>query len=80
MRTMRLEIAGEVARLTLDRSDILNAGNREWVRDLNEAVARIGDARGVRVAVITGAGRAFCTGVDLGALARGKTRWWPSRT
>ena len=33
MRTMRLEIAGEVARLTLDRSDILNAGNREWVRD-----------------------------------------------
>ncbi len=71
MRTMRLEIAGEVARLTLDRPDVLNAGNREWVRDLTEAVERIGAARGVRVAAITGAGRAFCTGVDLGALARG---------
>ena len=72
MRTMRLEITDEVARLTLDRPDVLNAGNREWVRDLGEAVSRIGDARGVRVAVITGAGRAFCTGVDLGALARGE--------
>jgi enoyl-CoA hydratase/carnithine racemase len=72
MRTMRLEIADEVARLTLDRPDVLNAGDREWVRDLGEAVSRIGDARGVRVAVITGAGRAFCTGVDLGALARGE--------
>ena len=72
MRTMRLELAGEVARLTLDRPDVLNAGNREWVRDLTEAVARIGDARSVRVAVIIGAGRAFCTGVDLGALARGE--------
>ena len=48
MRTMRLEITDEVARLTLDRPDVLNAGNREWVRDLGEAVSRIGDARGVR--------------------------------
>ena len=68
MRTMRLEIAGEVARLIFDRPEVLNAGNREWVRDFTEAVERIGAARGVRVAVITGAGRAFCTGVDLGAL------------
>ena len=69
---MRLEISAEVARLTLNRPDVLNAGNREWVRDLTEAGERIGAARGVRVAVITGAGRAFCTGVDLGALARGE--------
>jgi len=70
MNTMRLDIAGPVARLTLDRPDVLNAGNAEWVRDLAIAVGRIGAARGVRVAVITGAGRAFCTGVDLAALAR----------
>jgi enoyl-CoA hydratase/carnithine racemase len=57
MRTMRLDIAGRVARLTLDRPEVLNAGNAEWVRDLTAAVRRIG------------AGRAFCTGVDLGALA-----------
>jgi enoyl-CoA hydratase/carnithine racemase len=72
MNTMRLDIAAGVARLTLDRPDVLNAGNAEWVRDLTAAVRRIGAAPAVRVAVITGAGRAFCTGVDLGALARGE--------
>ena len=40
--------------------------------DLGEAVARLARAPGVRVAVVTGAGRAFCTGVDLGALAGGR--------
>jgi enoyl-CoA hydratase/carnithine racemase len=72
MNTMRLDIAGGVARLTLDRPEVLNAGNAEWVRDLTAAVRRIGAAPAVRVAVISGAGRAFCTGVDLGALARGE--------
>jgi enoyl-CoA hydratase/carnithine racemase len=72
MNTMRLDIADGVARLTLDRPEVLNAGNAEWVRDLTAAVRRIGTAPAVRVAVISGAGRAFCTGVDLGALARGK--------
>ena len=67
---MRLDIAGPLARLTLDRPEVLNAGDAEWVRDLNAAVARLGSARDLRVVVITGAGRAFCTGVDLGALAR----------
>lgn len=69
---MRLELDGPVARLTLDRPHVMNAGDAEWVRDLADAVARIGAARDVRVAVVTGAGRAFCTGVDLGALARGE--------
>src|SRR4030095_9542279 len=69
MRTMRLDIAGPVARLVLDRPELLNAGDAEWVRDLNAAVARIAAARELRVVVITGAGRAFCTGVDLGGLA-----------
>jgi enoyl-CoA hydratase/carnithine racemase len=69
---MRLDVAGPVARLTLDRPEVLNAGDRAWVRDLTTAVARIAAASEVRVVVITGAGRAFCTGVDLGALARGE--------
>jgi enoyl-CoA hydratase/carnithine racemase len=66
---MRLAIEGPVARLTLDRPEVLNAGDAEWVRDLGAAVARIERASDVRVVVLTGAGRAFSTGVDLTALA-----------
>jgi enoyl-CoA hydratase/carnithine racemase len=69
---MRLELSGPVARLTLDRPRVLNAGNRRWVADLNEAVHRLADRPDARVVVITGAGRAFCTGVDLTELAAGE--------
>lgn len=60
-----------MARVTLDRPEVLNAGNAEWVRDLNDVVARLERAPDVRVVVVTGAGRAFSTGVDLNALADG---------
>lgn len=71
MRTIRLEVAGATARITLQRPDVLNAGDAEWVADLNEVVTRLTAAPDVRVAVITGAGRAFSTGVDLKALSSG---------
>lgn len=72
MRTIRFEVAGAIARITLQRPEVLNAGNAEWVAELNEVVARLSDAPDVRVAVITGAGRAFSTGVDLKALSSGQ--------
>lgn len=69
---MRLDIRGPVARLTLERPEVLNAGDAQWVADLVEAAGRLAGASEVRVAVVTGAGRAFCTGVDLQALAAGR--------
>jgi len=71
VKTIRLAVKGPLACITLDRPDVLNAGNAEWVRDLGEVVEHITRASEIRVVVVTGAGRAFCTGVDLGALARG---------
>jgi enoyl-CoA hydratase/carnithine racemase len=71
VEAIRLEIEGPLAKLVLDRPRVLNAGNRQWVADLNEAVAAIAAAPHVRVVVLTGAGRAFCTGVDLTELAAG---------
>jgi enoyl-CoA hydratase/carnithine racemase len=69
--TIVLEIRGPVARLTLARPQVLNAADAAWVRDLNAAVSDLRRAEDVRVVVVTGAGRAFCTGVDLKALAAG---------
>ena len=70
--SVRLELDGPVARVTLNRPEVLNAGDPGWVAELTEVVARIGAERDFRVAVITGAGRAFSTGVDLNALAAGE--------
>jgi enoyl-CoA hydratase/carnithine racemase len=71
VKTIRVSVEGPLARVTLDRPEVLNAGNADWVRDLTEVVDHISRAADVRVVVLTGAGRAFCTGVDLGALASG---------
>jgi enoyl-CoA hydratase/carnithine racemase len=51
--------------LTLDRPDELNAMNAELCEALHEELDRIAADRSCRAAVITGAGRAFCVGVDL---------------
>jgi enoyl-CoA hydratase/carnithine racemase len=69
--TIRFTVDGPVARVVLDRPEVLNAGNAAWVRDLTGVVDRLERAPQVRVVVLTGAGRAFCTGVDLTALAEG---------
>jgi enoyl-CoA hydratase/carnithine racemase len=70
--TIRLDVQDPVARMTFDRPEVLNAGNARFAADLAEAVAAIGARDDVRVVVLTGAGRAFQTGVDLNALAAGE--------
>jgi enoyl-CoA hydratase/carnithine racemase len=70
--SVRLDLDGPVARITLNRPEVLNAGDPGWVAELTDVVARVGAARHLRAAVITGAGRAFSTGVDLKALAAGR--------
>ena len=57
--------AGGVRTLTLDRPDKLNAVNGTLAASLSAAVADAATADEVRVVVITGAGRAFCAGLDL---------------
>jgi len=71
-KTVRLDVTGPLARLTLDRPEVLNAGDARFARELKEVVAALGARPEVRVVVVTGEGRAFSTGVDLGALAHGE--------
>jgi enoyl-CoA hydratase/carnithine racemase len=69
---VRLERRGPVARVILDRPEVLNAGDVTWVRELGDVVTRLAASPDLRVVVLSGAGRAFCTGVDLKALAGGR--------
>lgn len=61
-----------IATLVMNRPDRLNALNTELASALNDALGRIAEDESVRVVVITGAGRAFCAGGDLGLIGKGR--------
>jgi len=63
--SIRLEIAEGYAAVTLNRPDRLNSFNPEMHRQLRDALAEIERRADVRAVLLTGAGRAFCTGQDL---------------
>ena len=54
-----------ITTITLNRPEKLNAFIGHMRRDLAEALEHAGSDRGVRVVIVTGAGRAFCAGGDL---------------
>jgi len=56
---------GSIARITLNRPDKLNAINDEMPPLLNDAVSRANEDDTIHVIVLSGAGRAFCSGYDL---------------
>src|SRR3954471_3497181 len=55
----------EIAVVTLNRPEKLNALSRELVESLHAAITDIGANGQCRVVVLTGAGRGFCSGLDL---------------
>ena len=63
-----VDIAGGIGTVTLNRPEKLNALDRTLCDELRDALALLTNSDGVRVLVITGAGRAFCAGADLGVL------------
>lgn len=56
---------GRIARITLNRPDKLNAINDEMPPLLNDAVSRANEDDTIHVIILSGAGRAFCSGYDL---------------
>lgn len=58
-------VEGGIARLTLNRPQKLNSFNTAMHEEVRDAVARVSVESGVRVLLLTGAGRAFCAGQDL---------------
>jgi len=55
-----------VATLTLSRPDKHNAMSAQMIAELTQAAVQLGETNNVRVVVLTGAGKSFCAGGDLG--------------
>ncbi|MCP1336730.1 crotonase/enoyl-CoA hydratase family protein [Futiania mangrovi] len=69
MSKVLYEKDGRIARITLNRPEVLNAIDDELPQALADAVARANADQGVHVIVLSGAGEAFCAGYDLTAYA-----------
>jgi methylglutaconyl-CoA hydratase len=65
--TLRLQITGDIATITLSRPEKRNAISTEMIDDLMGAFAEV-ETSSARVAILTGEGKAFCSGIDLDAL------------
>jgi 2-(1,2-epoxy-1,2-dihydrophenyl)acetyl-CoA isomerase len=63
--TILFEVDSGIARLTLNRPDKLNSFNTQMHGEIRQALSSIPES-GARVLVLTGAGRGFCAGQDLG--------------
>ena len=64
--TILLEVKDRVATITLNRPDRMNAWTPEMAVELSDALSGCNERDEVRAVVVTGAGRAFCAGADLG--------------
>jgi enoyl-CoA hydratase/carnithine racemase len=64
---VQVEIKGEVATITLNKPERLNALDNEMWHGVGEACRAVDRAPAVRVAILTGAGGCFCAGLDVKA-------------
>ena len=63
--TLKLDVKDYILTLTLNRPDSLNAFTVEMANELIEVFNTASEDDNIRVIVVTGAGRAFCAGMDL---------------
>ncbi|OLS15548.1 MAG: Enoyl-CoA hydratase/isomerase [Promethearchaeota archaeon CR_4] len=67
-QTIIYQKESDLGRITLNRPQAMNAITPDMLKELKDAVLEAGNDKDVKVIVITGAGKAFCAGVDLKSL------------
>ncbi|HEX4190270.1 MAG TPA: crotonase/enoyl-CoA hydratase family protein [Marmoricola sp.] len=70
-RTLTYEVDGRIARITFNRPEQGNAITADTPVELADAVERADVDRGVHVMLVSGRGKGFCGGYDLGVFAEG---------
>ena len=82
LEVTRYDVTEQVATITLDRPDRLNAWTAQMHAEYRTLLQRASDDPVVRVIVVTGSGRGFCAGAEsddlAGHAARGTYRSWDS--
>ncbi len=68
-KTLKLEIKEQIATITLNRPEAMNALNTELYAELNKALTVIEDDSSLRVLIITGQGKAFVAGADISEMS-----------
>ena len=68
--TILYQVEGAVARVTLNRPEKRNALNEALIAGIKNALAMASNNAAVRVVVVSGAGRDFCSGADLASLQK----------
>lgn len=68
MQYIKLETEGRVGILTISRPEALNALNTQVLQDLDEAVEAVGENDAIDVVILTGDGRSFVAGADIGEM------------
>lgn len=63
--TIRYEVSDHLLTITLDRPEQLNAFTVQMAEELVDAFGRASADENVRAVIVTGAGKAFCAGMDL---------------
>ena len=77
---LRIERAGSVARVWLDRPEVRNALNGALIRELAAAFESLAEDAGLRAIVLGGSGKAFCAGADLAFMREvGSYTWEQNR-
>jgi enoyl-CoA hydratase/carnithine racemase len=78
MARVELRKRAPIGEVRLNRPEVLNAMGRDWPSDMIAAAAEMNDDPAIRVVLVTGEGRAFCSGLDLTDLAAGEIapRWF----
>jgi 2-(1,2-epoxy-1,2-dihydrophenyl)acetyl-CoA isomerase len=71
---LKYDVAEGVATITLNRPDVYNALNDEITYELQAALKAVAKDEAVRVVVLTGEGKAFCSGQDLKAASGDQKR------
>ena len=67
-KNVTVEKDGQIAIVTINRPDALNAINIETMTEIGHAMLEVGDDDSVRAVIVTGAGKAFVAGADIAEL------------